>query len=92
MLIDQQFYLFGQIQTSQTGGQPYSDPSPYGNCSMLDGLMLIQTGTKELRNVAFICVVEIEKEIVFFENTPFGLLQSAAKTQLCMGPYKVTAV
>ena len=27
--------------------------------------MLIQTGTKELRNVAFICVVEIEKEIVF---------------------------
>ena len=26
----QQFYLFGQIQTSQTGGQDYSDTSPYG--------------------------------------------------------------
>ena len=25
---EQQFYLFGQIQTSQTGGQPYSDTSP----------------------------------------------------------------
>ena len=23
MLNEQQFYLFGQIQTSQTGGQPY---------------------------------------------------------------------
>ena len=22
------YYLFGQIQTSQTGGQPYSDTSP----------------------------------------------------------------
>ena len=25
---EQQFYLFGQIQTSQTGGQPYSNTSP----------------------------------------------------------------
>ena len=24
-----QIYLFGQIQTSQTGGQRYSDTSPY---------------------------------------------------------------
>ena len=30
MLIKHQFYLFGRIQTSQTGGQPYSDTSPYG--------------------------------------------------------------
>ena len=30
----QQFYLFGQIETSQTGGQPYSDASPYGECSL----------------------------------------------------------
>ena len=29
----QQFYLFGQIQTSQTGSQPYSDTSSYGECS-----------------------------------------------------------
>ena len=28
MLNEQQFYLFGQIQTIQTGGQPYSDTSP----------------------------------------------------------------
>ena len=28
MLNEQQFYLFGQIQASQTGGQPYSDTSP----------------------------------------------------------------
>ena len=27
-------YLFGQIQTSQTGGQPYSDTSPYGESSL----------------------------------------------------------
>ena len=27
MLNEQQFYLFGQIQTSQTGSQPYSDTS-----------------------------------------------------------------
>ena len=28
MLNEQQFYLFGQIQTSQTGGQPYNDIPP----------------------------------------------------------------
>ena len=28
MLNDQQFYLLGQIQTNQAGGQPYSDTSP----------------------------------------------------------------
>ena len=26
--------MFGQIQTSQTEGQPYSDTSPYGECSL----------------------------------------------------------
>ena len=34
ILNEQQFYLFGQIQTSQTGGQPYNDTSPYGECSI----------------------------------------------------------
>ena len=34
MLNKQQYYLFGQIQTSQTGGQPYSDTSPYGESSV----------------------------------------------------------
>ena len=33
MLNEQQFFLFGQIQTSPTGGQSYSDTSPYGECS-----------------------------------------------------------
>ena len=30
------YYLFGQIQTSQTGGQPYSNTSPYevSECSL----------------------------------------------------------
>ena len=35
VLNEQQFYLYGQIQTSQTGGQPYSDTSSYGQCSLL---------------------------------------------------------
>ena len=34
LLNGQLLYLFGQIQTSQTGGQPYSDTSPYGECSL----------------------------------------------------------
>ena len=35
MLNEQQFYLFGHIQTSQTGGQLCSDTFPYGECSLL---------------------------------------------------------
>ena len=35
MLNEQQFYLFGQIETSQTGSQLYSDTSPYGECSLV---------------------------------------------------------
>ena len=34
-LNEQQFCLFGQIETSQKGGQPYSDTSPYGGCSLV---------------------------------------------------------
>ena len=30
------FYLFGPIQTSQTGGQLYSDTAPYGECSLIN--------------------------------------------------------
>ena len=30
-LNEEQLYLFGQIQTSQRGGQPYSDTSPMGS-------------------------------------------------------------
>ena len=36
MLNEQQFYLFSQIQTSQTGGHLYTDTSPYkaSECSL----------------------------------------------------------
>ena len=34
MLNLQKLYLYGQIQTSQTGGQLYSDISPYGKYSL----------------------------------------------------------
>ena len=36
MFNSQYIYSFGQIQTSQTGGQPYSDTSPYNvsECSL----------------------------------------------------------
>ena len=40
MLNEQQFYLFGQIQTNQTGGQLYSDTFPYGECSLATISML----------------------------------------------------
>ena len=30
MLNEQHIFLFGQIQTSQTGGELYCDTSPYG--------------------------------------------------------------
>ena len=35
MFNEQQFYLIGQIQTSQKGGRSYSDTSPYCECSLL---------------------------------------------------------
>ena len=37
MFNQQQIYLFSQIQTSQTGGQPYNDTSPYkvSECSLM---------------------------------------------------------
>ena len=34
LLNEQQLYLFGQFQTSQTGVQAYSDTSPHGECSL----------------------------------------------------------
>ena len=40
MLNYQQFYLFGQIQTSQTGGQLYSVTSPDGQYSLKKALYL----------------------------------------------------
>ena len=38
MFNQQQIYLFGQIQTSQTGGQLHSDTSPYkvSECSLVE--------------------------------------------------------
>ena len=34
LLNEQQFYFFGGIQTSQTGGNLYTGTSPYGECSL----------------------------------------------------------
>ena len=34
MLNQHEFYLFGQIQTSQTGGQSSSEGSPYVECTL----------------------------------------------------------
>ena len=34
MFNDLHFYVFGLIQISQTGGQPYSDTSLHGECSL----------------------------------------------------------
>ena len=35
ILNQQQFFLLGQIQTNQTGGQLYCDTSSYGECSLV---------------------------------------------------------
>ena len=35
ILNEDQLYLYGQIQTSHTGGQLCSDTSPYGACSLV---------------------------------------------------------
>ena len=40
MLNEQQFYLFSQIQSSQTGGQLYSDTSPNGECSLTESIQI----------------------------------------------------
>ena len=63
-----QFYLFGQIQTSQAGGQPYSDTSPYGECSAEEVSLCLMClaffiekyfakirNLLELRKIVFIC-------------------------------------
>ena len=34
LLMLQQFYVDRQIQTNQTGNQPFSDTSPYSECSI----------------------------------------------------------
>ena len=43
VLNEQLFFLFGQIQTSQTGGHPYSDTSPYGECSLVPKVIASDT-------------------------------------------------
>ena len=40
MLNRKQFFLLNQIQTSQTGGQPYSDTSPYLTSALINYLVL----------------------------------------------------
>ena len=53
MLNEQQFVLFGQIQTSQTGGHLYSDTSPYGECSLLRRLKSCQVRMQEFHPAQF---------------------------------------
>ena len=38
MLNKQQFYLIGQIQSTQTGGQLYIETCPYGERSLPPGI------------------------------------------------------
>ena len=55
-------YLFGHILTSQTGGQPYSDTSPYevlSDCSLVKLAM-----HKKCENVSSI-------SITYLQPTPF---------------------
>ena len=44
MLNEQQLYFYGQIQTSQTGVQLYTDTSPYGQCSLTQLACILKTG------------------------------------------------
>ena len=46
MWSEQHFYSFGQIQTSQTGGQPYSDTYPYGESSLGREALTLTSGRK----------------------------------------------
>ena len=41
MLNEQQFYLLGEFQTSQTGAQPYCNTSPYGEFSLVKDVQAI---------------------------------------------------
>ena len=52
MLNEHRFYLVGQVQTSQTGGQPYSDTFPNGKFYL--------TGLKTLTLISdvFVCCTE----------------------------------
>ena len=45
MSVEQQISLFGQIQTSQTVGQPYRDTCPYGECSLHSNSRLNKSST-----------------------------------------------
>ena len=50
MLNEQEFHLFGQIQTSQTGGQLYGDTSP-----MVSVLWINSNGHNKIIVVNGIC-------------------------------------
>ena len=50
---EQQFCLFGQIQTSQTGGQLYSNTSPYGERSLDKWMKIFLLGGR--KGAAVLC-------------------------------------
>ena len=37
--------MFGQIQTSQTGGRPFRDTYPYGECSLIEQIIYLSGHT-----------------------------------------------
>ena len=61
---EQQFYLLGQIQTSQTGGQLYNDTSP-----MVSVVWLFD---EEIRQASF-CITIDNKELLGHEKLALEL-------------------
>ena len=71
MVNEQKFYLFGQIQTSQTGGQLYSDTYPNGECSLFKTAFYSSKINSHLRSCTKMkCkkVLFAETESYFFPN------------------------
>ena len=67
LLNKQKFYFFGQIQICQTGGQLYSDSSPYGDCSLACRCSAIQPTNLE-------CVEKITLGRLFLAKNSYQLL------------------
>ena len=60
LLNEQQFYWFGQIQTSRTGGKPYSDTSPMLSILLLDPI--------DLKSDHFVCQVKCGNALRLLEG------------------------
>ena len=67
MLNEQQIYLFGQIQTSQTGVELYRETSFYGECSFLDDYKIL-AATHSEQFLGFKTVLEALKVWLIFSD------------------------